>query len=352
MEANLTEIQKRKMSIAANLNFDVEKAKEVFDFVISDEPAAVQPIQPFWSDGVYYVLEGGYLADIDDHKSIADQVIGVAVKMRNKIATVALHDAADGEEISLTKDEGNGTPAFYHSKFFDAITDWNGEANTKDYGDSLNPEIDLKEGQYIPSLAQLHLILLNIKEVNKALEAVSGSPMREKCYWSSTEHSAGSSWLVNFSDGYSTFYKYETFVVRPAVHCQFLRILFKTIKKMKVNELRIGNLVEIDRGIGIVVGIMESPFENHCIGEGYPIIVKVNGCYYDCEPSEVQGVLITPDYLHSMGFIEEKIDNWVRYRKGKFCLVEENGANINYVHELQNVYYALYKKELEEVVCG
>lgn len=218
MEANLTEIQKLRMAIVANLNYDVEKAKKVFNFVTGDEPIPAPPMQQFWSDGVYYVLEGGHLTETDDPKSIADQVIGVAVKMGDRIATVALHDAAEGEEIALTKDEKSGTPEFYRPDFFDAITDWDGEANTKDYGDVLNPEIGLEGGQYIPSLAQLHLILLNINEVNKALEAVGGSPMRKEWYWSSTEHSANNSWYVYFSSGVSgNDSKYGTNVVRPAV---------------------------------------------------------------------------------------------------------------------------------------
>lgn len=218
MTTNLTEIQKLRMAIVANLNFDVEKAKKVFDFVTGEEPVQVYPTQQFWSDGVYYVLKGGHISENYDPKSIADQVIGVAVKMGDRIATIALHDAANGEEIALTKDEESGTTAFYRPDFYDAITDWDGEANTKDYGDSLNPEIGLKEGQYIPSLAQLHLILLNIKEVNKALEAVGGSPMRKEWYWSSTEGSSGYSWLVNFGSGNSnTHSKYYTLVVRPAV---------------------------------------------------------------------------------------------------------------------------------------
>ena len=101
---------------------------------------------------------------------------------------------------------------------FDAITDWDGEANNKDYGDLLNPEIGLKEGQYIPSLAQLHLILLNIKEVNKALEDVGGSPMRKEWYWSSTEGSAHYSWYVHFGNGHSSGTgKSVAYVVRPAV---------------------------------------------------------------------------------------------------------------------------------------
>lgn len=219
MTTNLTELQKLKASIVANLNFDVDKAKKVFNFIIGNESTSAPETQQFWSDGIYYVLEGGHLTVTDDPKSIAGQVIGVAVKMGNRIATVALHDAADGEEIALTTDTPCGSAKFFHPDFFDAITDWDGEANTKDYGDLLNPEIGLKEGQYIPSLAQLHLILLNIKEVNKALEDVGGSPMRKEWYWSSTENSALYSWFVNFSNGYSNYGtdKYGALVVRPAV---------------------------------------------------------------------------------------------------------------------------------------
>ena len=218
MAANLTEIQKLRMAIVANLNFDVEKAKKVFNFINGDDAASVSSMQQFWSDGVYYVLNGGHLATTDDPDSIAEQVIGVAVKMGDKIATVALHDAANGEEIALTTDTPCGSERFFHSDFFDAITDWDGEGNTNDYGDLLNPEIGLKEGQYIPSLAQLHLILLNIKEVNTALEAVGGSPIRKEWYWSSTEGSALSSWIVYFSYGNSyNSGKYNSIVVRPAV---------------------------------------------------------------------------------------------------------------------------------------
>lgn len=218
MTTNLTELQKLKASIVANLNFDVDKAKKVFNFIIGNESTSAPEMQQCGSNGVYYVLEGGRLSPVDNLKSISDEIIGVAVKMGDKIATVSLHDAADGEEIALTTDTPCGSEKFFHPDFFDAITDWDGEANTKDYGDLLNPEIGLKEGQYIPSLAQLHLILLNIKEVNKALEDVGGSPMRKEWYWSSTEYSAHYSWFVYFTNGSSySIGKYYAYVVRPAV---------------------------------------------------------------------------------------------------------------------------------------
>ena len=219
MTTNLTEFQKLKMSIVENLNFDVEKAKQVYNFVMADEQTENQVCKrTSLPDGVYYVLKGGHLTTTDDPDSIADNVIGVAVKMGERIATVALHYAANGKEIALTNDENSGTEEFYHPYFFDAITDWNGKGNTEDYGNKLNPKIGLKKGQYIPSLAQLHLMLLNINEVNEALKAVDGSLMIQDWHWSSTEGSAYNSWYVNFYNGHSgTNRKSGTYVVRPAV---------------------------------------------------------------------------------------------------------------------------------------
>jgi hypothetical protein len=150
------------------------------------------------TDGVYYVLNNGSLTVLENMEAIKDSVVGVAVRMGDKIATVALHDACDGEEVALTTVDKCGTPEFFHSDFFDAISDWRGEDNTADYGEALNPKIGLQPNQYIPSLAQLYLILLNVKAVNAALEAVGGTPLCYKRYWSSTECSTRNSWIVFF----------------------------------------------------------------------------------------------------------------------------------------------------------
>ena len=40
-------------------------------------------------------------------------------------------------------------------------------------------------------------------------------------HWSSTEYSAGYSWIVSFGDGYIPYGKCTTHVVRPAVAYQF-----------------------------------------------------------------------------------------------------------------------------------
>lgn len=219
--SQLNELQELRASLAFANRFDIAKAKDAYDFIIGEkeeQPTLNVNVAPL-SDGIYYVMNDKTLVPVAHLETINKaRVIGVAVKMSDKIATVALHDAADGEEVALTTTEKNGSSEFFRPDFWDAMSDWNGEANTKDYGEDLNPAINLQPGQYIPSLAQLHLILLNIKEVNAALDAVGGSPLREEWYWSSTESSANHSWGVNFGSGYSgNNIKCNTVVVRPAV---------------------------------------------------------------------------------------------------------------------------------------
>lgn len=219
--SQLNVLQELRASLAFANRFDIAKAKDAYDFIIGEkeeQPTLKVNVAPLL-DGIYYVMNDKTLVPVAHLETIDKaRVIGVAVKMSDKIATVALHDAADGEEIALTTTEKNGSSEFFRPDFWDAMSDWNGEANTKDYGDDLNPAINLQPGQYIPSLAQLHLILLNIKEVNAALDAVGGSPLREEWYWSSTEYSAYYSWFVNFGSGYSNgSFKSNTRVVRPAV---------------------------------------------------------------------------------------------------------------------------------------
>lgn len=73
-----------------------------------------------------------------------------------------------------------------------------GEANTNDIGRALNSDINLFENEYIPSVSQLHLILLNINKINKALVEAGGTPIKRDVYWSSTENSGGA-WCVKFN---------------------------------------------------------------------------------------------------------------------------------------------------------
>lgn len=51
----------------------------------------------------------------------------------------------------------------------------------------------LADGEYIPSLGELYFILLHIRDINAALEAIGGKPL---CgwYWASTQYSATNAW--------------------------------------------------------------------------------------------------------------------------------------------------------------
>ena len=83
----------------------------------------------------------------------------------------------------------------------DAVQDWDGKGNTerlKQIG--LNPAIQLKDGEYIPTLAELYLICLNRKAINAAMRFVGGQELAG-WYWSSTEYSATSAWCLYLGDG-------------------------------------------------------------------------------------------------------------------------------------------------------
>lgn len=72
---------------------------------------------------------------------------------------------------------------------------------------------------YLPCLLELNAVCANKEEINELLKLVGGDPLSfNECYWSSTESSAGSSWIVGFPSGGSYgSNEYGTFCVRPAV---------------------------------------------------------------------------------------------------------------------------------------
>lgn len=77
---------------------------------------------------------------------------------------------------------------------------------------------ELDADLYIPTAGQLAAMFIYRKELNKALEMVGGTPMKEDVYWSSSEVSAGSSWYVNFNDGYA-YHNYDEYTDGYVRHC-------------------------------------------------------------------------------------------------------------------------------------
>ena len=71
---------------------------------------------------------------------------------------------------------------------------------------------------WLPSLGELGLIYEKYDAINAALEKISGATQLSRItYWSSTEHSNTTAWILNFSNGFrgynaKTIYEYR---VRP-----------------------------------------------------------------------------------------------------------------------------------------
>lgn len=220
----LNEMQQLRLLLAKESNFDLAKAEKVYNFIVGEQPKpATVSDTTAKPDGIYFILSPSNMI----HESLATDEdkrnsIAIGVKMGNRFANVVLHDAAGGEEIALCQNKVPcGSEPFFRKTFKEAMADWDGMASTNDMRDSLNPEINLGENEYIPSVAQLHLILLNINEVNKALVEAGGEPMKDDWYWSSTESSSYYAWFVYFGSGGTYGYsKYYGNVVRPAVACE------------------------------------------------------------------------------------------------------------------------------------
>lgn len=227
MSNALNEMQQLRLMLIKDTNFDLAKAEKLYNFIVGERTKAVTKhfVNVPKPDGIYFILSPNNIihessaTDEDKHNSIA-----VGVKMGDRFANVVLHDAAGGKKIALCQEDKGpcGSEQFFLDTFWKAISDWNGETNTDDMCSALNPDINLGENEYIPSVAQLHLILLNINEINKALIEAGGKPLKDDWYWSSTENSSGYVWYVCFNHGGTGNGNSEVSIisVRPSVKCE------------------------------------------------------------------------------------------------------------------------------------
>lgn len=138
---------------------------------------------------------------------------------------------------------------------------------------------------------------------------------------------------------------------------------------MKAEELRIGNYVKIDSGIGKVVSLMSNTFCNECANDDYNITIEMgDGTFREEEETKVEGIPLTEEILLNCGF--EKINHIYGYSFYSFnrnsledekvympldVYLNPNYAkiakftvqqNVEYVHQLQNLFYAINGKEL------
>jgi len=116
---------------------------------------------------------------------------------------------------------------------------------------------------------------------------------------------------------------------------------------MKTTELRIGNLVLLDGEEMIITGITKD-------------YVYFEGGFSMISFTDIKGIPLTEEWLLKFGFKKTKMKgnkNLMEFIKGNFIiyLYEEievyfsiwDDITLKYVHQLQNLYFALTGEELE-----
>lgn len=163
----------------------------------------LQPIasstETLYSDGVYYIYEDGSceLFDYSKQNAPQKQVKRIGVRMGDHTIAVNLEDLP---EQTLTNAKDSGDYDGYINEYDDAVADWNGKSNT-DHIKKIGTDIELKDDEWIPSVAELYLIYLNKRSINVAIELSGGSRIKDGWYWSSTEFSATYACYLHLNDG-------------------------------------------------------------------------------------------------------------------------------------------------------
>ena len=230
METMTNEMQAR-MALLKETGYNVETAQKCWDFVRGgDEVKTQEDRSDKLPDGVYLIDTKGnaVLYDWKDTESISmNDIAYVGIVQGDHSVAIALRDVSE-DEITLTVKESKKDHGGYKDSYMDAVQDWDGKGNTdrlKQIG--LNPAIQLKDGEYIPTLAELYLICLNRKAINAAMRFVGGQELAG-WYWSSTEYSAAGAWhlyLTNGSASYTTKAT-GTYRVRP-VSAFFINLIYR-----------------------------------------------------------------------------------------------------------------------------
>lgn len=176
----------------------VEKAQEYYNFIMSGESkyAKVGPIRERMEDGVYLIYSDRYEKFNGNNDKSGVKYVGI-VHDGHSIA-VGLNEL--GEHRLPVKDGLEEDDWQYVKGDVFAMNDFNGKANTehlKRHGDF---DFELKDGEWLPSIGELAMIVLFKDEVNKALEYVGGDEFLSDYYWSSTEYNAYNAWYIYFSN--------------------------------------------------------------------------------------------------------------------------------------------------------
>lgn len=199
-------------------NFDEAKAYASFIFGFKEpfethtpsddeeEGCKHEYIEPIIEDGVYIVEKGFLPRRFEDVAGVQNpKECDVMVSYHGHKWIVAKEDIGDDKLPLLSKDaHPEDTSSFYKCEI-EALNDFDMKSCTEHFR---------KAGITFELGAAMSLFR---KELNKALEMVGGTPMKENVYWSSSESTAWDSWVVDFGSGIvdGWYHKCYDLYVRP-----------------------------------------------------------------------------------------------------------------------------------------
>ena len=184
-----------KYAILKGVGFDLQKAKEYYDF-INEEP--VTKDEATRCDGIYLIYHNGKVEPYAQGCS-NENVRYIGVVHEGRSFALALNDMTD---VVLLPDGEKAGERRRLSRECDAIYDFDSVKNTEALCED-NPKLRdvLNDGEAIPALGALNIIAHLRDEINEALAYIGGQELKDTWYWSSTEYSQYSAWIVNFSNG-------------------------------------------------------------------------------------------------------------------------------------------------------
>lgn len=182
-----------------------------------EEGCKHEHIEPIIEDGVYIVEKGFLPRRFEDVAGVQNpKECDVMVSYHDHKWIVAKEDLKGDGLLLLSYDSHPEDASSFYKCEIEALNDFGMESCTEHLrkaGIAFELDADL----YIPTAGQLAAMFLFRKELNKALELVGGTPMKEEMYWSSSEGDAWYSWVVHFDSGYVNVWnsKYNDHYVRP-----------------------------------------------------------------------------------------------------------------------------------------
>lgn len=209
----MTEEQKLRYELIRAAK-DVEQAQEYYNFITTGESKAkVGPIRERMEDGVYLIYSDRYEMFIGNNDKSGVNYVGI-VHDGHSIA-VGLKDLGENR-LPYDSNQEDDDWKYVKGDVF-AMNDFNGKANTEHMKRHGNLNFDLNDGEWLPSIGELAMIVLFKDVVNAALRYVGGDELEGYYYWSSTEYNANVAWNINFSNAYLYYsnVKADYFRCRP-----------------------------------------------------------------------------------------------------------------------------------------